>query len=382
MRTIAVPMYPGTGNSLKFDYRYQFHPSENSLSKPVVIYLPGGPGMTSISQYHDSPFAVLPPGLPNRIYTDQRGTGCNGGTRGQFQTRAYTGANFANDIVELIKDVQKQGYRKYILYGHSFGTYHASKVVDLINQINASGANLPRPEVLVLEGTFGRSFQAGESEHAYMVEWMRVKKHLSKKVKDLLLGKDPLGISQVNWGYFIMNSLYLGRTPDWFGAKDLGSTLMGIHTEQGLQVLKRQVNDSVFQGFFPSFNLIMCQELSGSFMAIPGLKDGNFDPSGNQCRDLTLDHPFDVKNMNLQVPVVYFQGTKDAATPLWQAYHHYAGQKIEYRSFVKVVEAGHNPLQTSLWTCKPQIWNDLVTRFKVDSSTIENCKWDWEIVVE
>lgn len=382
---ISIPIYPDKDNSANFEYRYQFIGTDPS--QPVIVYLPGGPGIPSISGTPKGPYQSLPPTLSNVVYTDQRSVGCNSSNFNNGPIDVFRSQYFAEDVVAIIKDLNAKGFKKYILYGHSFGTLQATKTTYLIQQRKKAGDQIELPSAVVLEGTIGRAYQKGEALAEYEAQWIKIKSLLSSEIQEKLSSSFlPFSASAENWGYFIMQFLYLGRMPKSAGIPDLIAQLELLSLPAGdprLTSLQAQISKANFEGFGTSFITIACREFAADFLSRPLLVNGHFSTDGNLCNDFELDAKFDSANYQLEVPIIYFQGSNDAATSMKQARYHYQFQThAPKKSFVTVGEAGHNSFQLSLSSCKESLWNAILTNHEITSSDLKSCLWTWPIKVE
>jgi pimeloyl-ACP methyl ester carboxylesterase len=100
----------------RFSYGYRFK-APTAEGAPVLVYLPGGPGMTST----DTIPTFLPPGW-GYLLTDPRGVGCN--TLAALPPPAVSSVFFrtseiAGDVVAAFEDRQLD---HYLLYGISYGS--------------------------------------------------------------------------------------------------------------------------------------------------------------------------------------------------------------------------------------------------------------------
>ena len=112
------------------------------------------------------------------------------------------------------------------------------------------------------------------------------------------------------------------------------------------------------------------------------LVNGEFTTDGNLCSELQITDSYDSREFQIESPIVYFEGTNDAATPMDQARHHFDNQLLSKKSFVTVEEAGHMPLQTSLFGCKTHLWNSIIENQEVSSADLKSCAWAWPLSVE
>lgn len=130
-------------------FRYSFKYKCIDPNYPTIIYLPGGPG---------APSSDFPPEITtvaNLILTDARGTGINE----NFWDQGGSPEDVSSEILaeDIMAIVDQFHLKKYVLYGHSYGTVLATVTA---HKIEAS--ELPRPLAIVLEGPTGRYLEDSE----------------------------------------------------------------------------------------------------------------------------------------------------------------------------------------------------------------------------
>ena len=323
-----------------------------------------------------------PSTLANIVYTDQRGSGCNTLER---RSDMYKTKYFAEDVVGIIRDLRAQGIRRYVIYGHSFGSYHATLTAARIQDYKRAGEDIELPESVVLEGVIGKAFARGANLNTYAAQWSKVRSLLSPAAQAAIEQPDPLRLPLDSWGYFIMLGLYEGRMPGQTHIPDLEAKLEALTlptSDPKFQELHKEVATSVFEGFGDSFRTISCHEIDTDFFARPILVNGEFRTDGNLCGGLHLTDAYDSKNYQLEVPIIYFSGTNDAATPSAQGRYHFNNQKQPIKSFVSIGEAGHNSLQLSLYGCKGQLWDLILKNKRLTQDDLKACPWAWPISVD
>ncbi len=112
----------------------------NTESKKLVIYINGGPGLTSIDVAHADMFGwseILEKKF-GMVYYDQRGCG---NSQGNIQEESLTIAQFVDDLFAIV-NVLKSQYENTSIYlmGHSFGSYiGANYLMDSVRQSKISG---------------------------------------------------------------------------------------------------------------------------------------------------------------------------------------------------------------------------------------------------
>jgi hypothetical protein len=109
--------------------------------------------------------------------------------------------------------------------------------------------------------------------------------------------------------------------------------------------------------------VIACTELTGDLYPGRDLKNGELVLAGqNVCDGGGIVRRFDAANWPVTVPIIYFQGEHDPATPLDQALYHFETQKQAPRYFVKVDRAGHAVLGVTLnaGDCRERLWEAII----------------------
>jgi hypothetical protein len=136
----------------------------------------------------------------------------------------------------------------------------------------------------------------------------------------------------------------------------LVSTLGGIDvsTRHGELVVPNRVG-----------RVIACRELFGDLHMLRDFANDELIALGDDVCDGAnhgIQEPFDAKDWPLSMPIVYFVGDHDPATPPVQARHHFESQTRAKRYYVSLDIAAHAPLTTSLKTqnCTDQIWKSLI----------------------
>ncbi len=351
INTITRPISTTNMNLGTFEYKYRYLRSKNSTA-PVIIFLPGGPGQSSISL--DDPRHNDSHGF---IQTDPRGVKCNR-FFGKIPDSAINTQTLSLDIIEIIKELN---LKNYILYGVSYGTVLATKVAFEIEQLNIAA-----PKAIVLEGVVGKAESHLQIEKNYSRRWEEVKKHLNSTSLNILSNvKLPFGIDSTRWALFIKSLLNFGKTPNNdISLKSLLNLLSSSKEQQ--DILKKLVKD-LSQGpnedEYRLYKLIACSEIYDKDFATI-LENGylvrDFSKDDN-CADVPFSQPVDVANWPIRSKIYYFSGTKDVATPIKWARYHFNKQIISLkRIFITVKDGGHNPLKVNLSDCKSNIWGSIL----------------------
>ena len=342
VESIDRPFYPGTQNSRTFTYNFRYLAA--SPGKPTLVYIPGGPGETSIN----SSFPV-PEGY-GLILTDPRGVGCNQVDSSRaLRDEFYTTENIASDILAALASVRPE---KYILYGRSYGTMVAT--VAASRALEEIGAE---PFAVVLQGIVGKAFFGNSISQGYLDIWAFEKSKLSSSVLNIFERGSPLGYSDSVWGLAIANLLAEGKTGHGDAIQLLGGVLPGsplqAPLEQAISSFSSQPSADVTQ----LYRAITCHEVS-SVVSQPivdvdlRLVNGELIPSiGHLCEGIPLDRSYNSADWQIRAPLYYFAGSLDPATPISGAHFHYDNQLFSNRTFVTVVDGGHRALESGLADC-------------------------------
>src|SRR3974377_1107642 len=105
---ITLPVYSDRPQSPHFQYSFQVQPGSDP-SLPVIIYLPGGPGETSIGRS----LSKIPKTF-TVIHTDPRGAGCNTASEQEIPDNALTSEYLAADILGIVQELQ---LKEYLIFG-------------------------------------------------------------------------------------------------------------------------------------------------------------------------------------------------------------------------------------------------------------------------
>jgi len=218
VRTLQIPL----SENKTLTYRFSVSPGPKADENgPAVIFLPGGPGQTSMSMglsYPDE-FTV--------VRTDPRGAGCNASP--ELSDQDLTSERIARDIVEIIRALQP---KRYILHGTSYGSLVATMAAAFARE-----QNLPAPLAVVLEGTIGRAFGPNQYVQGYLQQWQIWKKEVDPEVLQLLEQPVLLGIERKRWMAWLATMMTYGKFSD-------GSSLL----IQDLSLLKPGSDEKRRQG--------------------------------------------------------------------------------------------------------------------------------------
>lgn len=356
------------GGLSKFSYKYAIRKGSD-LDKPTVLFLPGGPGLPSIGSSN--------PRVPKEfsaIQTDPRGVGCNSPEGANtYPDDFYKTENLAADVVAIVKAEQLSNY---IIYGESYGTQLATVVSA---QLQSSG--LPLPKAVVLEGVLGRAFRAQEAAQGYIDLWDKIKSLLSPGAVSALSQPETLGYNSSVWGSFFETYSLLGTMPAGFVVKNLLSLTDPVFSQEQRQPLIANLEQKKGGALLDAnssrlYKQIACNEIVDDYGPENNfqLTEGRLVPvSQSYCGELKLSRPFDSAKYQIQVPIYYFEGTFDPATPMTQARYHFDHQTSAPKVFVTVDEGGHGALSFSASLCSSNIWK-LIGEGQLDlSASLQSC---------
>lgn len=348
---IQRPYAKGAAAKPSFIYRYSLG-SEIRPNDPVVIFIPGGPGQTSMDM------SIAIPSEFQLVRIDPRGVGCN--EVSDLSDEDFNSEVLARDVLAVVRDLK---LKKYIIHGISYGTIVATMAASL-----AESEGTPPPSAVVLEGVIGRAFQPGEYIQAYFDRWAQIKTSVSPEVLDLFKRTPlPFGLSSQEWAAWISSNLIFGILPD--GENYLLSELANLevqHIEQQKFFRNRVVRAVVAPSEAKTrlYRQIACREM------VPDVRDVKYDfdfiggnltaTDKNLCSGLTLDRGFDAKKYPVKSPLYYFSGDLDPVTPPAQARYHFDSQTGP-RTLLTVHQGGHQPLSVNMGDCSPEIWRALAT---------------------
>src|SRR5262249_17267141 len=152
-------------------YGFRYKPASRA-GAPVVVYMPGGPGMTST----DAPPEFLPPGW-GYLLTDPRGVGCNtlaSVPAPNLSQRFFQTAEIAHHVAAAILDRKLDDY---VLYGISYGTMLATEVAQDLESLK-----IARPKAVILEGVLGRAFDENDVGAPAIALWEELRTMLPRDV--------------------------------------------------------------------------------------------------------------------------------------------------------------------------------------------------------
>lgn len=337
-----------------FSYGFRFK-APSVAGAPVIVYLPGGPGQTSM----ENPPGFVPDGW-GYLMTDPRGVGCNQLAQlpsPQTSGRFFSTREIANDVIAAIENRKLD---HYILFGISYGTALGTTVAHEIEQ-----RGVTRPDAVVLEGVLGRAFGTGADFPGgeYITQWERVRGALPADVRgELDTQPTPYGFDTTGWSKILMALLPRGPGETFAYISSLSSTQPEQTRQQALAVLKQFAEAP---GMPPAANelyrQVACREIMDTVPASDldvvfqaGQLVRNATQEGTKCGELHVTTPYDSAALQFATKLYLFIGDSDTATPAWQgAYHfdHHTGSTVR----VTTKNGGHNSLELNQADCAPRL---------------------------
>ncbi len=241
-----------TASAKSFSYHYKWLAS-SKRNAPLVIYIPGGPGGTSIGTV--DPRVATDYSL---VLTDPRGSGCNDSP--DLTKEDISSEVIADDLIQLIKHLRPTNY---MVHGHSYGT-----VVATILSTKIARENLPQPQGIFLEGVFGRYWDQRKEELGLTESWKQILLQISPQLQNELATskENPYGLKSEQWLKGIYQFLYLGKAYflnysaddllKYFSLKQQGQALPG-----DLQKLYGSINLGSLPSGEKTWEAIACNEL-------------------------------------------------------------------------------------------------------------------------
>ena len=396
IKTIELPLYPDRPISSKFSYRYQVI-GEANPEEPTIIYLPGGPGGSSINNYHlnESKDYLIKTSLPDnetRIFIDPRTSGCNQGDEKKFPDDSLRSEYLASDVIAVIRELR---LKKYILFGHSYGSQWATFIAG-----QAEKEGIPTPHALVLSGIIGLGKADGTLAISYNLskEWDALREKLSEETLSILdtSTNAPLGFDSSAWALLIVKGLYKG-------SHYIEGKLRHVLQEQLLlldsndPIVLKPLTDMLKQ-YSPTvvrsiksfgrgdysdrlFEKIDCHEISPDDVNTT-FSYGRIirNPDDITCEKEVFDRPYDSGTLLTTAPIYYIAGENDPATPYTGAFYHFEHQVRSRRNFIKVPGGGHNKIGLNFPDCLDKIWNSIFQQEDLDK-VLKSCKSEVELSI-
>jgi pimeloyl-ACP methyl ester carboxylesterase len=348
-----------------FQYHYRLIKAADPTA-PLVIYIPGGPGDTSIGT--EDPRISKDYSL---VLTDPRGAGCNDSP--DITSSDITSEQIAKDVIQLVHQLNP---RHYIVHGFSFGTV----VATIFSSLIANQAVVP-PESIILEGVFGH-YQEEPNENGIFAAWDQIRSRLSPSTRAALLSSEqnPFGLTLDEWFGAVYNLIYFGQV-SWlpYSLDQLLNIFVdyenGIPLPFGINSLWADLSDGSLPFSVKTNTAIVCNELFFD----PSIEIGKlsyafgvFQSAGsNPCKATHPSH-YDSKLWQVHERTLYIMGANDPATPLTQGLYHFDNQQNKDNVAIIVSDAGHPALSIGLRDCMHDIYENAWTGGSI-SPALKKC---------
>jgi pimeloyl-ACP methyl ester carboxylesterase len=339
---------------------------------PTLVYLPGGPGDTSLEFAENT--AILEYLLPleaNIMLTEPRGVGCNKMPDG-FPIDAFSSSEISADVAAAI---EIENLHNFSVFGWSYGTALATHLSEDLRAINL------QPVAYILMGTMGKHLAKEFDPYwGFQREWSKVKSVLPPDVV-LQFSRHPLplDIEAEVWAKYISQNLMIKHT----GQPALEASLAVLNSpdKAARESLENHVRQTVAQTQVqdPNFDLLyetlLCAEFSLTDNTDLTLVQGELVGKQNPdiCKNRPLKAPFDAKDFTMNAPIFYFQGDNDPATTLENAQYHRLSQQQLPQQFITVADGAHFPLAL-LYDCKEQLWKEILLAGDKLGPVLKGCK--------
>lgn len=378
----------GKGNkqfALRYKVRRQAEPTRGEQGKTLFVYLPGGPGLSSMSR--DS--WPIPEEF-SAVLTDPRGTGVN------FEPRECDGRlrlatkELAEDVIAIVR---KEGAKRVVLFGVSYGTAVATVAASILEQeseLKTPGMKLDL--TLILEGAVGRALAKGEYTKHFKSAWSEIYRQLPVNSQRILSGDSPLGYPGEIWGSWIEERLAMGGLPKDPSLETFEALLATVESTDESAKIRAELSavasrPPLGQDVRQVFRQIGCHEMvpwsaesDSNLVLRHGLLE---DGKGNFCAGEPLDNPFDVRNWSVnRTEIVYFVGAKDPVTPGAVSQYHIDHSGKGPKTIIRVKRGGHNPLQVTMGRCAEAVLSTIALKRESRAQTHEDLNSALKAVVE
>jgi len=349
--TIQNRLYPDQEDSERFAYKFSVSKGKKP-DAPTIIFLPGGPGETSII-----PIPKLTPELPTSysvVRTDPRGVGCNDSLGQVDPYQAFSTEYLAADVLAIISHLK---LTNYVLYGQSYGTHLATVVA-----AKSQSAGLNVPKAVVLEAIVGRALVPGERFHdGFLNQWEEVKVHLPLSIRKFLKEEALREHSSKEWGTYIAMMLMAGNIPNIGNMVERSLHSAAESANEGFKDMVRDPSNAQIK----LYQFLVCRELTTQVSA--PLMDAQLLLVNGEivaddksiCDGLSVDRPYNSANWKVPSTIFYFQGEKDPDVIPGHARYHFENQSHVKRYFVSVPQGSHAALSSNLCDCSEEIWKEM-----------------------
>lgn len=365
--------------SQTFRYHYQIY-RKAPTDGVTVVYIPGGPGDSSMSPNPHERFSQIPADM-GVILTDARGVACNS-PEWALPAEAFSTEQVAADLLAVIQDLQLDP-EKTIIHGFSYGTVVATKLAHLNQKMGNKAFHS-----VVLEGVFGRATRGSEYKSAFVSEYQKyVSEHKNwvplRWLRELLSTSKQQGLLEITDALVMGGRGKKAKALDEIFYKNESNADTNAPTLFSDQMDSNRSDESISekQNRQTMYAKILCTELQKDdelwrldWDAEKGLvlKDETSDHR-NLCQSYSFGpKAYDSVHYQLRENLVYIIGENDPATPLTQGLYHYRGQKLSEQKNLFVFRNMGHPIFKVLSHLSdpsvPQFWSRLKNHENLDGS--------------
>jgi len=372
--TIYRKLKNDDGKTISIPYSFKFQPPKGG--SPTVVFIPGGPGQSSI-QLNVRTFLHLPDDF-GIIQTDPMFVGANKHPDAASFKGATNSIQVARDIQLALESVDA---KNVIIYGSSYGTVPATILAARLSKIGEA------PRAVVLDGVVARAISIEEAKLGYLEQWQRIKNQVGSSA---VVAFDRTAIRWKEDG--VLNEKELSKILIYllfFSSDKLALALSAIEqgdamwAQQLFTYTKSKVGISYEEDEIWFQGVISCRELFPD--SNPDVDPFEYDfqgnlelaPVGNVCEKYKGKRPvdlYDSKQHQIKAPVIYLQGEYDPAISLWQVKYHSYNQKSLHKDIVIVPKGHHISLMTSLNRCNSDFFKELQRNPKTAKRALEPCR--------
>ena len=366
VKSIEVPLDHNNPEGETFVYRFAHQ--VKSKEAPHVIYIPGGPGGSSMTDGFYSVDENL-----NYLYIDPRAVGCN--ENPDLPTNLITTEQHAADIARIIERTQ---LTNYLIVGSSYGTQVATVLGNMLEKMKAEERIPELPRGIALVGTVGRTINIKELKDGGATHWdqiLEIHPGLAAALSDP--NALPFELTLQQWLFDIIPlSLNIG-----INTVGIDLILRAAYLPEVYEQNKATVDQIIAQliGFSPArglshagfplsvlfYNEIGCREVfdysANHYWLLEQGRLVTTPLDGSPC-PYAIDRPFDVKNYPIaQTPLFYFQGEFDANTLPQEAQYSFDAQPTPEKEYIAIRRGGHSNLSVELGSCRTQLFNSIAS---------------------
>lgn len=322
---------------------YAHFSGEFDPKKETLLHFTGGPGQGTHWGLFNNPMPH------NTLLVENRGVGCSRPpTLEQMLSPSFYSSEFvARDALLVLK---KLGLKKVSVYGVSYGTIPATIFASLFPESTRA---------VILEGTvFSGTEDLWAAPH---------RRKLLQKMLDGLPAEIKEKMDSIHTQYGITDLWFsqTARTTMLYtdGLNKLRDEMLALADEQDFQdkllKLKKMYAPMNFEPhiLFATddivYSMLACQEMSLANPKVTpadALVDGKLIPAVDPellgtCVQLgtKATRTYYATKYPVKVPVTYFQGSDDSATPSPQGINHYKQVPQGFAQLLILVRGGHNP---------------------------------------